>query len=868
MAEEEEGEERGENVEDLDAADAGEGAQPEPVQKLPEDIEAEKLGKLEAEFEEVVAQLVADKGLEHFRAEYEKLFRAVKKSHESETRLLKKGRELNGEIVENAEKVETALRMSEADEATINELKSEITRAWGLVEAAAEKESNAKKTIQTLKLEIGKLNKLVEEGAVIAKSQEETVNKLRKEREELTDSKQHLQKTSDTLTAGNAALLAQLETVESERSEGQLEITSLREMNASKKNESERQQRALDRVSKDMAELKHTYQNLGEVLQEQTSTFEMQRERTALIEQQLKEQNRILEKLQVQEKLLSEDLKRAEKAFAEAVEKKDDLSNSNMELKGKIKKLNEDLRICRQESEKAERVLVDVKRKKRLEDLNFRELLSTKEAFVADTKEIIKEIDRLHAFAQKDDNKLNSLLHERDLLNRAMIKTDERSKLQMDRVKVFDMAADASRAEMEKWKRDVAVGLKRVQELDKAREKLGIECNVANAKYFQTLDQIKGAENKAADLRKTCGEVKTKLNQQKELYQQLRTDRNSYSRNLIESQDEISEMKRKFKIMFHQIEQLKEEIREKDEALKRETNDFDRKKKECVKRKEEASKAKQKQQALTQLAELENEEIKKLEHRIHEFETTRLAQKAEYEEVVAERDLLGTQLIRRNDELALLYEKVKIQFSTLEKAELVYTDLEDDLRNMKVTHRTLQREAERNKAKGSSLDDVKRKIYVLQRNLLQERTKVKALSEELENPMNLHRWRKLEGSDPAVYEMIEKVKSLQKRLIHKTEESVNYDLMLQEKEKLIAELKEVTERQPGPEVAAQVSAFQTYLKEITNQMKSIAAELNMCHAQVTDYRDEVDKAQNDLQETKRKYFDQKRRNQLFTNVDG
>jgi hypothetical protein len=34
--------------------------------------------------------------------------------------------------------------------------------------------------------------------------------------------------------------------------------------------------------------------------------------------------------------------------------------------------------------------------------------------------------------------------------------------------------------------------------------------------------------------------------------------------------------------------------------------------------------------------------------------------KEEYELVVAERDILGTQLIRRNAEAALLYEKIKI----------------------------------------------------------------------------------------------------------------------------------------------------------------------------------------------------------------
>ena len=46
--------------------------------------------------------------------------------------------------------------------------------------------------------------------------------------------------------------------------------------------------------------------------------------------------------------------------------------------------------------------------------------------------------------------------------------------------------------------------------------------------------------------------------------------RNLYSKNLIEAQDEIQEMKRKFKIINHQIEQLKEEISAKDLALVKE----------------------------------------------------------------------------------------------------------------------------------------------------------------------------------------------------------------------------------------------------------------------------------------------------------
>lgn len=52
----------------------------------------------------------------------------------------------------------------------------------------------------------------------------------------------------------------------------------------------------------------------------------------------------------------------------------------------------------------------------------------------------------------------------------------------------------------------------------------------------------------------------------------------------------------------------------------------------------------------------------------------RVRQKKELDLVLGERDILGTQLIRRNDELALLYEKVKIQQSTLSRGQIQYRD--------------------------------------------------------------------------------------------------------------------------------------------------------------------------------------------------
>jgi len=256
------------------------------------------------------------------------------------------------------------------------------------------------------------------------------------------------------------------------------------------------------------------------------------------------------------------------------------------------------------------------------------------------------------------------------------------------------------------------------------------------------------------------------------------------------------------------------------------------------------------------------QEIKKLETIIERGEREMERQRKELDEVINERDILGTQLIRRNDELALLYEKIKIQQSTLKKGEVQYRERIEDIRILKLKITDMKRELQLLSSSVSNIDSLRNEVYHLQRELLQERTKVKALSEELENPMNVHRWRKLEGSDPDTYEMIQKIQTLQKRLIAKTEEVVEKDLLIQEKEKLYVELKNILARQPGPEVAEQLSVYQTNLREKTKQMKAMAAELNMYQAQVNEYKFEIERLTRELQDVKKKYFEQKRREQL------
>merc|ERR1712182_110520 len=99
------------------------------------------------------------------------------------------------------------------------------------------------------------------------------------------------------------------------------------------------------------------------------------------------------------------------------------------------------------------------------------------------------------------------------------------------------------------------------------------------------------------------------------------------------------------------------------------------------------------------------------------------------------------------------------------------------------------------------------------------------------------------GSDPATYELLQKVKTLQSRLIHKSEEVLEKDQLMMEKEKAYTALKTVLARQPGPEIAEQVVLYKDNLSQKSRQMRAMVTEVKTYQAQVNEYKDEVSREQ-------------------------
>jgi len=213
--------------------------------------------------------------------------------------------------------------------------------------------------------------------------------------------------------------------------------------------------------------------------------------------------------------------------------------------------------------------------------------------------------------------------------------------------------------------------------------------------------------------------------------------------------------------------------------------------------------------------------------------------------------------------LALLYEKIKIQQSTLAKGESQYWNRINDIKLLNQKIRDTEREMRIYRNQSETIPDLKSEIHNLQKELIDEKLKVRGLSEALEDPMNVHRWRKLEGTDSDTYEMITKIQTLQKRLIGKTEECVEKDVVIEQKEKSVHELREMMKRQPSIEDAKMLSTYESTIKQKRRQMKAMAAELNMYQAQVNEYKYENDRLVREVNEVKRRYYETKKKDQAL-----
>ncbi|XP_042719486.1 cilia- and flagella-associated protein 58 [Lagopus leucura] len=839
----------------------------ERVQNLEEEksaklyLEESAFEALEKDFQEVINLLKGDNTLEKFRTEYEKLYAVLKKSHENEKRLMEKCRQLNAELVVNSSKVAALTKLSRDDRGTIASLKTEIEKAWKMVDAAYEKEQKAKETIHSLQEEIARLSNSVEQGSGLSSSQEYNISELIKYKEEITKERDQLLSEVVELRQSLTQATEQQQDTERAKNEADEAILQLQQEIQMRNNEVSREARKKEKMDKDLKNLQAEIVNKQAEIKNLQQRVQKNKEEQLKMEQNLKEQKMLnertgkeLEQLQMRNKKLVQESEQHSVMFQGVVQ---DLHKKSMELKAR----DDELTQMHLEISKMNKVRDVLQGKLRAAEEKKVAAGHEKETLKSQISGLERELEVAKKQAEIDKKAIDDLVREKDTLSKNLNKATNAIQKQIDLVKLHEKSKKNLEEEIQNYKNEAQKQRKIIYQLEKDRDCFISEASDLKQKVLQHLKDVEIREVKICDYEKKIEESEIKLKQQQNHCETVRTERNLYSKNLIEAKDEITEMKKRLKTVTHQGDQLKEEITKKEEALAKAQLEHQQ-----LEREKESLKAellKMKKQALETKNFIENQEAeeRKLLKIIADADAERLKQKKEYDQVINERDVLGSQLVRRNDEVALLYEKIKIQQSILNKGETQYRQRMEDLRLLKLEIRKLRREKGILGKTVANVEELRQEVHHMRKELLREQTRCKVLEEELENPLNVHRWRKLEASDPSTYELIQKIQRLQKQLISKTGEVIEKELLLQEKEKLYVELKHVLARQPGPEAAEQLQLYRHTLREKTKQLKILSSELNMYESQSQEYKYEIERLANELLNVKKKYLAQKRKEQ-------
>ena len=493
---------------------------------------------------------------------------------------------------------------------------------------------------------------------------------------------------------------------------------------------------------------------------------------------------------------------------------------------------------------------------------NINKIVSDKEKEIVKQKYSIVELNKnITGFKKEIEEKKQNL--SKELRNKEKVEASLKAQIENNNKKdqqYLELNESYKRAmnDLDKSKKDLNELEKVYREVERARNKCTEENTKLKNRIDHLLEDIRLGDNRVQELQKKCVEYEKKMKMQREVYDAVRRDKNLYFKNLIETQDDLVERQNMLQFNKKEIENLKSDLKKKDDYIvdiKGKNTKFEK----SLKTKEsENNKLTEELDKKSKMCQAQEKEMEKLKINVEETSKNYNKLEGEYKKAIIDRDNLSSQLIRRNDEVSLLHEKIMILATDISKIEKKIQEKEDYINNQSRAIQNLKRELSINMKFKEKSQAYSRELINLNKELLREKNLNKALTEEVESSEKLfHRWRKLEGTDPDSLELHYKISLLQKRLISKTEECVEKEITIQDLTKELSNSKKLANKKPLFEIEESIKKYKQELTKQYDRMKSIIAELNMYRNQVEEYKSDNNRVKKENIELQNKYHELK-----------
>ncbi|KAK9800214.1 hypothetical protein WJX73_010295 [Symbiochloris irregularis] len=825
-------------------------------QKLNNGWGVNDLDAIEDHFQEVLEAMQADPGLEHFAEEYAKLLRTVKQLHDNERYLTKRCTELTKDSIESSAHVKAANVLGEEDQKTILALRNEIENAWTQLDASREKEQRARDTIAALKGELDNLSSLVETAP--EREHEEHIARLMLEKEEIMQTRDNQLEQMSMLRSQADGLVERLHQAEERGQQLEVELATLHKTATHRKIEAEKAGKREEKLGRDIAQAKKSLEARTAELAQKTADIKLYEERISQTDIRLIAAQTALEKTERETAQAQEHIKGLTRSLDEATAKNEEIKADNISMASSIRQQEEGARAARMEVAKLNRTKEATIMKLKQVEQKRAETEQTRDDLKMEVARAAQSAGQLKGQADLQAAKYAELVRERDVLLKMRNKDEDTRHHQADLIRMIQGHRTNLQNEISVQKAENAKVESQVLKVQREKATLLQDAERSAQMVAETEEQLRQQAAELAEQMAAAAEGEAKLRAQEKACETMRGERNQAAKALLDAQQELDGLRRKHTLLAHQVEQQKGEAEAKDGALVKEHMERTRVEQDNDSLTNNVVGMRQELAAAHSALAARKAEVTRLSELLTETQQERLKAQKEVDVAMADYASQKAQLQRKSREVDLLYEKIRLQRANLSQGHAAYVERVKEMRLLKLHLADSLRELEVLRGNTASMESLKTEVKRLSTSLLQEQGKCRALSDELETPLNVHRWRKLEGSDPTTYELIHKVQALQKRLLATTEAVACKEAALADKQALIQQLKSTLERSPGPDASAQLSASQGELRAKQKAMKAMAAELGMCHTQVRGYQRDIAILSKQLNDAKMAVHTQKR----------
>lgn len=792
----------------------------------------------------------------HFHKEkYEKLNQSLLDTYKHEKQLLKQAKTLNNDLLNEKIEVEKQSIRKAEELAAFTSVEREKEKA--LKELTECIDRDAVLTFEITELQREHVDLLAQKDDIVAAHAKLVEPEMRKLTEEITKLSEENHRIESELakdTQRKKDYLARLAFLQSENTQLEQRCASDQKQLHQLQNDPERMGKQADVVQKAVTNLEREIVKATETMQELDATIEIQTQKAREDEEVQKE---LTHKLDVHRDTIDQ---RQRDVDHVSLHLRDEQNTHVMRLsdKTRLEMATKALDMtARRENERVakdqkdfDRLKRELKKKLMLYD-SSQSLVPNLKAQVVDAQH---QLNALRASNKKQIQMQLEVKQQVDLLIARFLKQETHEKHRSSELDELANQVTALEEEVVQWVVEENKQKKLIGMLTAQREMKAREATSASDAERQTQQELKMKELVIFDLAKKWNETNNHLKEFSALYDVVKNERNKYVNLIQTSSQALAEMKEKIKILHNEVEVLRNESLAKDKALVKEKLAHSTAQCSRDSLRLDTNKCHEQYRLKQEQVEQQIVEIDKLNGIITATEKELLRLKKKYELAVDARNTTGVQLIDRNDELCILYEKSNMQEKALNEGEIGLTRKDQEIRMLNIELGDIQRQVENARRLLPHLPRLAQCILELQEDLKQEKDVTELLCRDLETPKNSERWRELDGDDPDEEQLTNKMAFLEDRYHHKKEQLLEKELVLEEVTSLSNKLRAQAMERRGEtlELAKKVNDFQSKIKETTRKMMAIVSELSMYQATAMKLQQEKHEAMIDVQECTRR----------------